>query len=969
MAKTKTKNGASLVIVESPAKARTISRFLGPDYVIEASIGHVRDLPENAREIPKQYKGEDWAYLGVNIHNQFEPIYVIPRDKLAQVRKLKAALKKAKDLYLATDEDREGEAISWHLCEVLQPQVPVRRLVFHEITEEAIREALAHPRQIDEALVRAQETRRIIDRLYGYDVSPLLWRKIRPRLSAGRVQSVAVRLVVERERQRRSFVPATYWDLVGEFATAEGKFFQAELVSVDGRQIPSGRDFDSSTGRLKDPALLLLTQDQAADLAQRLRQAACRVAETENRPDVLRPSPPFTTSTLQQEANRKYGFTARQTMQVAQSLYETGYITYVRTDSTSLAAVAVEAARRLIAAQYGAEYLPPQPRVYQTKVKNAQEAHEAIRPAGHQLRAPETIRQQLTDEQFKLYDLIWKRTIACQMADARIRRVAITVDLGGALFRASGRVIEFPGYLRAYVEGSDDPEADLAQQDQALPSVVAGELLTCQSLEPRSHTTQPPSRYSEASLTRALEELGIGRPSTYAAIIDTILARDYVFKLKRGNVLVPTWTAFAVCQLLEWHFEHLIDYKFTAEMEDQLDAISRGELGHLEYLRRFYYGDGHPGLKPQIEQKASQIDAREVNRILIGTPPDGPPVYVRIGRYGPYLEQGRRRASIPERMPPDELTLAVALEMLDKASAGQEPLGVCPQTSKPVYLKVGRFGPYVQLGDQNDGHKPRSVGLLKGMRPEDVTLDVALKLLSMPRSLGVHPDSGHEVVVYNGRFGPYVKCGQQTRSLPEGLSPLDLTREQALELLAQPPMGRNAGRRAQTLKVFDLSPVTQQPVRLMEGRYGPYVTDGVTNASLPKGVAVEEVDFSSALAWLQARAEKGAAARIRRGSAAAKRSSGQKTKSAASRASSETTSTKQKKSPRRKKRKTSPRAKVSADGPAAEALTATSVERQTSAAGKTRRSAKSTSTTKPKKAAAGRTPRKAAVEASTAPAG
>jgi len=959
MANKRSNNGKSLVIVESPAKARTISRFLGPEYVIEASIGHIRDLPENAREIPKQYKGEDWAYLGVNIHNQFEPIYVIPKDKLPQVRKLKAALKKATQLYLATDEDREGEAISWHLCEVLQPQVPVRRLVFHEITEQAIREALRNPRQIDEALVRAQETRRIIDRLYGYDVSPLLWRKIRPRLSAGRVQSVAVRLIVERERQRRSFVAATYWDLLGVFATRQGQCFQAELVSVDGRPIPSGRDFDPSTGRLKDPNLLLLDEQQARQLVERLRDAPCRVAEAENRPDVLRPYPPFTTSTLQQEANRKYGFTARQTMQVAQSLYETGYITYVRTDSTSLAAVAIEAARRLIAGQFGAEYLPPQPRVYQTKVKNAQEAHEAIRPAGHDMRPPESLRDQLTDEQFKLYDLIWKRTIACQMADARIRRIAIKVDLGGAMFQANGRVIDFPGYLRAYVEGSDDPEAELAQHDQSLPAVETGEPLTCQTLEPRSHTTQPPSRYSEASLTRALEELGIGRPSTYASIIDTILARDYVFKLKRGNVLVPTWTAFAVCQLMEWHFEHLIDYKFTAEMEDQLDAISRGELGHLEYLRRFYYGDGHPGLKPQLDQKASQIDAREVNRILIGTPPDGPPVYVRIGRYGPYLEQGRRRASIPDRMPPDELTLPVALQMLEKASAGQQPLGICPQTNKPVYLKVGRYGPYVQLGDQSDGQKPHSVGLLKGMRPEDVTLEVALKLLSMPRTLGTD-GQGQPVVVYNGRFGPYIKCGEQTRSLPDGVSPLDITLEQALELLAQPPT-RRSGRRAQTLRVFEPSPVTQQPIRLMEGRYGPYVTDGVTNASLPKSVSVEEVDFDMAVGLLQARAEKGTTTgRGRR------------------RASQKTVAGKTPKTARKARSAVKPAADTPADIPsegvlADEGSGAARAESGFSAAsaadGKAGKSGKSRSATKRKKARSTRASGKAAAKPSAASAG
>ena len=583
--KSKAAGGTALVIVESPAKARTISKFLGRDYTIEASIGHIRDLPQGAKEIPEQYKKEDWAYLGVNVNHDFKPVYVIPPSKSQQVRKLKALLKDANELYLATDEDREGEAISWHLCEVLRPKVPVHRLVFHEITAEAIREALDSPRQIDENLVQAQEVRRIVDRLYGYDVSPLLWRKIRPRLSAGRVQSVAVRLIVERERQRMAFVSATFWDLLGTFANAAGQSFQAEMIALGDRHVPAGRDFDPATGRLKDPKLLLLDERQAGELLERLRAAPCRVANLEDKPYTTRPYPPFTTSTLQQEANRKYGFTARHTMQVAQSLYENGHITYMRTDSTTLASVAIEAARQLVASQYGKEYLPPAPRLYQTKVKNAQEAHEAIRPAGHPFDFPESLRGRLSPDEFKLYDLIWKRTIASQMTDARGHRVTITIEADGAVFEAVGKTIEFPGYLRAYVEGSDDPEADLADREAALPAVAVGETLHCAALEPKSHTTQPPNRYSEASLTRALEEMGIGRPSTYASIIDTILAREYVFKLKRGNVLVPTWTAFAVSHLLESHLPDLVDYQFTAEMEDELDAISRGEMNHLDYLR------------------------------------------------------------------------------------------------------------------------------------------------------------------------------------------------------------------------------------------------------------------------------------------------------------------------------------------------------------------------------------------------
>ncbi|MBI3463721.1 MAG: type I DNA topoisomerase, partial [Planctomycetes bacterium] len=576
-------NGKSLVIVESPAKARTISKFLGHDYVIEASIGHVRDLPEGKKEVPAKFKGEEWAYLGVNVNNNFQPVYVIPRQKASQIRKLEGLLKDAKELYLATDEDREGEAISWHLREILKPKVPVHRLVFHEITKEAIQAALLHPRDIDEDLVRAQETRRIVDRLYGYDVSPLLWRKVRRGLSAGRVQSVAVRLIVDRERERMAFVSATYWDLLAQFAKQGGDGFEASLVNVDGRKLASTREFDPATGKLKDPALVWLDQTQAEALASRLRTEIFRVASLEDKPYTTRPFPPFTTSTLQQEANRKLRFTARRTMQVAQSLYENGHITYMRTDSTNLAQVAVDAARNLVREQYGAEYLPDEPRLYKTKVKNAQEAHEAIRPAGHPFELPEALRPALSDDEFKLFDLIWKRTIASQMADARGRRISITVEGGGATFQASGKTIDFAGYLRAYVEGSDDPQAELADQEAVLPSVSVGEQVDLRQLDPKSHTTQPPARFTEATLTRALEELGIGRPSTYAAIIDTILAREYVFK--RGNALVPTWVAFAVSQLLESHLASLVDYRFTAKMEDDLDAISRGEAGHVDYLQ------------------------------------------------------------------------------------------------------------------------------------------------------------------------------------------------------------------------------------------------------------------------------------------------------------------------------------------------------------------------------------------------
>lgn len=854
----------ALVIVESPAKARTISKFLGRGYTIEASIGHIRDLPQGAKEIPEQYKKEDWAYLGVDVNHDFEPVYVIPHAKTQQVRKLKSLLKDASELYLATDEDREGEAISWHLCQVLQPKVPVHRLVFHEITEEAIRDALTTPRQIDENLVRAQEVRRIVDRLYGYDVSPLLWRKVRPRLSAGRVQSVAVRLIVERERQRMAFHSATYWDLLGTFAKSGSQPFEAEIVSMGGKQFPTGRDFDAATGQLKDARLLLLNEQEATELAHRLHSAPCRVKSLEDKPYSTRPYPPFTTSTLQQEANRKYGFTARHTMQVAQSLYENGHITYMRTDSTTLATVAIEAARRLVALQYGKEYLPGSPRIYQTKVKNAQEAHEAIRPAGANFDLPESLRGRLSPDEFRLYDLVWKRTIASQMTDARGHRVTMGIEVDGAVFQAVGKTIEFPGYLRAYVEGSDDPEADLADREAVLPKVTVGEPLRCTSLLPKSHTTQPPNRFSEASLTRALEEMGIGRPSTYASIIDTILAREYVFKLSRGNVLVPTWTAFAVSQLLEAHLPELVNYQFTAEMEDELDAISRGEMNHRDYLHQFYFGNDHPGLKQLLANKTSEIDARDVCRISLGKPSaesgkSTEEVFVRVGRYGPFIEQADRRASLPDKLPPDELTLDSALDMLDKASIAEEPLGICPDTHKPVFLKIGRFGPYVQRGTAEDEEKPQNASLLKGMAPEEVDLETALKLLTLPRTLGPHPQTQDPVVAHNGRYGAYVSCGTgpkpETRSLPEGLSPLDVTLEQALELLAQPKLrrGGGTGRAKEPVKVFDASPATNEPIRLLQGRYGPYVTDGVTNASLPRSVTVEEVTFEYALNLLKER--------------------------------------------------------------------------------------------------------------------
>ena len=848
----------SLVIVESPAKARTISKYLGKDFTVEASIGHIRDLPQGAKELPEKYKSETWAYLGVNVEEEFQPVYIVPADKKKHVTKLKQLLKESKDLYLATDEDREGEAISWHLQEVLKPKVPVHRLVFHEITREAIERALQSPREIDEAMVRAQETRRILDRLYGYDVSQLLWKKVGPKLSAGRVQSVAVRLIVDRERERMAFHSATYADLIGTFAAESGTPFQATLVSFEGRRIPSGKDFDAATGKLKDESLLLMDEAAATALADRLRETPFRVSAVEVKPFKERPKPPFTTSTLQQEANRKLGFTARRTMQIAQSLYENGYITYMRTDSTTLSKEAVEAARTLVNQEYGADFLHPDVRTYATKVKNAQEAHEAIRPSGSPFELPQNLRGKLNSEQFRLFDMIWKRTVACQMADARKQRVTVSIEADGAVFQASGTTIEFEGFLRAYVEGSDNPEEAIAQQEVLLPELVEDQSLQCRELEPKSHTTQPPARFTEASLTRTLEEKGIGRPSTYASIIDTIQRRDYVFK--KGNALVPSWTAFSVIRLMEEHLASLVDYDFTAQMEDYLDEISRNERGFLEYLQRFYFGD-KTGLKPLLEDKVQEIDPRKTSRFSLGEPDEGEhreEVFVRVGRYGPFIEQGERKASIPDTLPPDEITLAKSLELLTDAAKGDEPLGHCPSTGKPVFVKTGRFGPYVQLGHPDDEEKPKNAGLLKGMQVEDVSLDVALQLLSLPRELGEHPEMKEAVVASNGRYGPYIKCGDETRSLPAELSPLDVTLEKAIELLAQPKTrGRGRATKKEPLKTFDASPVTGNAIQLLDGRYGPYVTDGETNASLPRDADPKELTLETALDLLAARAAAG----------------------------------------------------------------------------------------------------------------
>ena len=859
-------NGKSLVIVESPAKARTIGKFLGRDYMVEASIGHVRDLPSGRKEMPEALKKEEWARLGVNVNDSFKPVYIVPEGKKKQVAKLKKLLEEASQLYLATDEDREGEAISWHLCEILKPKVPVHRLVFHEITKTAIQNALENTREIDKGLVKAQETRRIVDRLYGFEMSAFLWKKSLGR-SAGRVQSVAVRLLVDRERERMEFVSSNYWDLLGKFSTEKKEKLEAEMQSVDGKRIPAGKDFDSTTGKIKEGNFVVLNERQAGELAAKLKSATFKIVSVEVKPYSRGPAAPFTTSTLQQEANRKLGFTARRAMNAAQSLYENGYITYMRTDSTTLASEAIDAARNLVRSEYGADYLPASPRTYASKVKNAQEAHEAIRPAGQPFRMLGDLRAELKDDEFRLYELIWKRTIASQMVNSRGNNIIVSIEGGGAVFQVTGKTIEFPGFLRAYVEGSDDPSGELADQERILPELREGQVVRCDGLESKSHTTQPPPRFSEAALTRELEKRGIGRPSTYAAIIETIQARDYVFK--KGGYLVPSWSAFSVVRMMEDHFANLVDYDFTAQMEETMDAISRKETDNVEYLTNFYFGksknsksdDNSPvGLKRQLEEMIKEVDSRRVSTFLIGTPTSGPnlePINVRVGRYGPYVEQGERKSTIRDELPPDEMTVERALEMLDQAQVGEEPLGYCPETGRAVFIKQGRFGPYVQLAasKDNEDEKPKNSSLLKGMTPETVTLEIALQLLSLPRELGANPDNGTSITALNGKFGPYVKCGDDSRSLPAAISALEVTLEQAVELLRQPKaMGRGRAAPKEPLKTFDKSPVTDQVVRLLDGRFGNYITDGQTNATLPKDVPAESLTFELALRFLAERA-------------------------------------------------------------------------------------------------------------------
>jgi DNA topoisomerase-1 len=842
-----------LVIVESPTKARTIERFLPKDYRVEASMGHVRDLPASASEIPAKHKSEDWSRLGVNVAEDFAPLYVIPKDKKKVVKELTAALKDADELILATDEDREGESIAWHLTKVLKPKVPVKRMVFHEITPEAIQEAADHCRAVDDRLVEAQETRRILDRLVGYTVSPLLWKKIAPGLSAGRVQSAAVRLLVLREQERRSFKSGAYWDLKATLEAHHQRFI-AQLVALGGVRLATGKDFDESTGRIPEGKdVLLLDEKQARALVKQLKAGDWRVEDVSEREQTRSPAPPFTTSTLQQEANRKLGFSARQTMQVAQRLYEQGLITYMRTDSVHLSNQALNTIRQRVRALYGANYLSKTPRQYQTQSKGAQEAHEAIRPAGQQM--PTADELGLSGQDYALYDLIWKRTMATQMANARLRLTTVLIEVEDAEFRASGRQVLFPGFFRAYVEGEDDPGAALDDQEVILPPLQVGEPVDCRRLEPIRHETKPPARYTDATLVKALESEGIGRPSTYATIISTIQDRGYV--VKAGSQLVPTFTAFAVNHLMEQHFPDLVDTQFTAQMEQVLDDIAEGGAAGIPYLKAFYLGDH--GLEGQVKQKEEEIDPRNIHALVL----DDLKTRVRVGRYGAYLEQDHNgepiRVSLPDNYPPGDLVEAEVLRLLQEKTQGPTPLGHHPETGEPIFVLIGPYGPYVQLGENGDNGssgKPHRVSLPKGTNPENVTLEQALALLQLPRVLGQHPETGQDIEAGIGRFGPYVRHNGEYRSLGKQDDVLTISLARALELLAKEKGKR---RKAAVVREIGPHPDDGKPVAIYEGRYGPYVKHGKMNASLPKGAAVESLTLEEALALLaQKKASKAA---------------------------------------------------------------------------------------------------------------
>ncbi|HEX4903121.1 MAG TPA: type I DNA topoisomerase [Acidimicrobiales bacterium] len=846
-----------LVIVESPAKAKTISQFLGNDFTVEASVGHIRDLPS---------KG-----LSIDVDADFATEYEVNPDKRDVIKRLKALLKDADELYLATDEDREGEAIAWHLKEVLKPKVPVKRMVFHEITRSAIEHAVENSRDIDYNRVDAQETRRIVDRLYGYPVSQIMWRKVNRGLSAGRVQSPAVRLVVERERERMAFVAADYWDLTAAFPTDPA--FTARLVALDDARVATGRDFGQD-GRVGRDDVAVVDQALATSLRARLDGQPYTVRSVEEKPWRSRPKPPFMTSTLQQEGGRKLRMSANQVMRIAQGLYEKGYITYMRTDSTTLSQTALDAARSQVRELYGPEYVPSEPRTYAGKAKNAQEAHEAIRPAGETFRTPDQVKGELRKDELSLYDLIWKRTIASQMEDAVGRTISMRIvadaPAGDGLpetvctFGASGRVITFPGYLKAYVEDSDDDADERDDAESILPPVTEGDRLPEPALTADGHTTSPPARFTEASLVKRMEELGIGRPSTYASIMTTIQDRGYVFK--KGTALVPTWTAFAVVNVLERQFGEYVDYEFTAKMEDDLDLIAVGREERVPYLKRFWFGDDsstgeRKGLSIVVDEALEKVDAAEVNTFPIGMDADGEMVVAKPGRYGPYVKRGEDTASIPEGLPPDELTLEKALELL-AAPKGDEPIGHDPETGLPVYVKSGRYGPYVQLGDQDTlppDEKPKMESLFSDMKPEEVTLDDALRLLSLPRLVGTDEETGLPILARNGRYGPYISKGDDkgadARSLESEEQIFTVTMERAKQLFAEPKRRRGQAAPKPPLRELGNDPVSERPVVVKEGRFGPYVTDGETNASLRKGDLVEEITIERAAELLQIRRE------------------------------------------------------------------------------------------------------------------
>ena len=895
-----------LVIVESPTKARKIAGYLGSNYIVESSRGHIRDLPRAAADVPAKYKSEPWARLGVNVDADFEPLYIISPDKKSTVADLKDKLKNVDELYLATDGDREGEAIAWHLLETLKPRIPVKRMVFHEITEPAIRAAAADPRDLDNDLVDAQETRRILDRLYGYEVSPVLWKKVAPKLSAGRVQSVATRIIVQRERERMAFRSAGYWDVTAELdasvsdAQASPPTFVAKLNTVDGRRVATGRDFDS-LGAVKKPDEVLVLDETAANaLASGLRGAQLAVTSVEQKPYTRKPYAPFMTSTLQQEAGRKLRFSSERTMSIAQRLYENGYITYMRTDSTTLSQSAIEAARNQARQLYGEEYVHPTARQYTRKVKNAQEAHEAIRPAGDVFQTPGQLHSQLDTDEFRLYELIWQRTVASQMADAR--GTTLSLRIGGnavsgeqVVFNASGRTITFPGFLKAYVESIDDlagGESDDAES--RLPNLTQGQRVDAKDLTADGHTTSPPARYTEASLIKALEDLGIGRPSTYSSIIKTIQDRGYVHK--KGSALVPSWVAFAVIGLLEQHFSRLVDYDFTAAMEDELDEIASGHERRTNWLNNFYFGGEHGvdgsiaragGLKKLVGGNLEEIDAREVNSIKLFDDAEGRAINVRVGRNGAYLERmvadpdnpgelKPQRANLKDELTPDELTLELAEKLFATPQEGRS-LGVDPETGHEIVAKDGRYGPYVtevlpepasgnpddgtagsgaKKGKKPTGPKPRTGSLLRSMDLETVTLEDALRLLSLPRVVGVDPANGEEITAQNGRYGPYLKRGTDSRSLATEEQMFDITLDEALKIYAEPKRRGRQGAATPPLRELGVDPVSEKPMVIKDGRFGPYVTDGETNASLRKGddvLSITDARASELLADRRAR--------------------------------------------------------------------------------------------------------------------